>query len=112
MCVFCEQDPKVVGEFFGYPKCCSGWFVNHAKKYGGGDVKHLTQDQLDFWEATEGIGLMPCPKHATELLENKLDYSKFIKNRVCNIEFPKVTDHDIVATAIAEKQFFEWLKNK
>ena len=79
MCIFCEEDPKIIGKFFGYPDCCINWYVNTQKKYGKGNQDHLSNYQEAFLKGTEGIGFLPCPKCAKKIIKRNLSPDKFVK---------------------------------
>jgi hypothetical protein len=103
MCAFCEQDPRVIGEFFGYHKCCIDAFIEHAKKYGGGDTANLTHYQEKFLKMTNGASaFMPCNRHAKKVVRKQLGPKDMVSNRICSAPFPNIDDNSL-------KEFDEWL---
>jgi len=98
MCIFCKDNPKIVGKFFGYPECCINEFIENAKKYGRGDVEHLTVYQLQFRS-----GFMPCSKCAENIIKNDIKPSKFFKDRICAQPYPIGLED-----AKAIKQYKQW----
>lgn len=106
MCALCEQDPFLVGEFFGYHKCCVKSYVDHAKQHGGGDVDNLTKHQQKFLDKNGWIGFMPCPSHAKKLVKRTLKLHNMVSNRVCSAEFP-IPFEDVESY---EPEYLEWVK--
>jgi hypothetical protein len=105
MCAFCEQDPKIIGKFFGYHQCCIDAFIEHAKKHGGGDTDHLTHYQEKFLKETEGsTHFMPCSKHAKQVVKKKIPIHGLVSNRIYSIPFPETGDD-------AVEEFENWLEN-
>jgi hypothetical protein len=105
MCIFCEQDPILIGEFFGYPKCCTNWYKEHGEKYGKGSTDHFSDYQEAFHKATVGLGFVPCPNCAKNIITNNLTPEKFIKNRIATLPFPREDEKTI-------DEFTEWIKLK
>lgn len=96
MCVYCDNEPKVIGEFFGYHECCVNSFVNHAAKFKPGNISNLSKYQKLYYKLTEGqTAFMPCPKHAKQIVKGKIKPSELVSNRICSTPFPITDDNTI-----------------
>lgn len=74
---------KAAGIFFGYPDCCSTWFV----KRNEGEVPFkLTPIQVKI---DTGYGFLPCPECAKKVYKEKSPIEGLIKNRICSTPYPQ-----------------------
>jgi hypothetical protein len=106
MCTFCEQDARVIGEFFGYHQCCIDDYLKGEEEHGRGDLDRLTHFQLKYQRITKGrTSFMPCPTHAKQIVKNKLPLKTLVSNRICSVDFPMNSDD----TDKVLKEFDEWL---
>lgn len=71
---------KLMGRYFGYPECCSDWFLNRVISF-----VPLTEKQE---QVHNGYGFIPCPLCA-EKINNSFPITELIKNRICSTPYPK-----------------------
>lgn len=69
---------EIMGNFFGYPKCCIKFFI---KRFEG--FRELTVKQE---EVHGNRGFIPCQKCAEKITKDTIE--KLIKKRVCSEPFP------------------------
>ena len=79
----------LIGECYGYPKCCTHNFVKTI----------ITKDHgPEVNKKSEGTGFAPCRKCAKK---SKRDIAKMVeRNRICEVPFPygaQISTDDIVA---------------
>lgn len=85
-----ERYLRIAGEFYGYPKCCTDFFIKNWGKGRSG----FTDNQMKV--ASNNLGFIPCQCHAI-LINKGLPISSLLVNRVCNTPFPddgKIEDLD------------------
>jgi len=76
---------RVMGLYFGYPKCCIEWFVDrHEKATSRHDLK-LPESQTGY-----NNGFLPCPECAKKVVPGT--EHELIKNRYCSHLFPEEGD--------------------
>ena len=73
---------KIVGLYFGYPKCCISWFVERMKRIDACENlnKTLAKSQKGFHD-----GFSPCPSCAEKVKPGKEHL--LIENRYCEKSF-------------------------
>ena len=74
-----EEQYIKTGLFYGYPTCCIDDFVKRifAKKQPTGEQER----------AGAYTGFLPCPTHATQVLEKKVALKDLIQFRKCETPF-------------------------
>lgn len=73
---------KMGGVFFGYPNCCSDWFVQRLT----GEVPfELNETQLSV---DDRAGFIPCPSCAQKIKDGETTHKELIQNRICSKPYP------------------------
>lgn len=74
---------RLLGKFFGFPKCCIEEFVIKSKP--------------NFWFLYKrefcGNGFIPCDKCVERIKKDKIKLEDLISNRICTIPYSKTTLH-------------------
>jgi len=66
----------LLGEFYGYPKCCIDSFIDDTKRT-------RTQRYLH-----KGLGFIPCNNCASKIMNGENTIEQLIKNRIFSKAFP------------------------
>lgn len=71
---------RMLGEYFGYPKCCIDYFCNDPCQI------RITTHQ----KAVKSLkyGYVPCDSCAKKVVEGRVEVQDLIQNRICISEFP------------------------
>lgn len=69
---------RMLGEYFGYPKCCIDSFCDESK------------ERTAYQKAVKslGYGFVPCEDCARLVVEGRVEVQDLIQNRICISEFP------------------------
>lgn len=69
---------RMLGEYFGYPKCCIESFCDESK------------ERTAYQKAVANLkyGFVPCDDCARKVVEGRVEVQDLIQNRICNTEFP------------------------
>ncbi len=70
----------LVGDYYGYPRCCSFAFIQGAMT---GREPSRTQ-----WDVSVG-SFIPCPYHALEIANGRIKIEDLLKDRKCHLPFPR-----------------------
>lgn len=69
---------RMLGEYFGYPKCCIESFCDESKE------RTIHQKAV----VSLGYGFVPCDSCAKKAVEGRVEVQDLIQNRICISEFP------------------------
>ena len=74
---------SMIGKFLGYPDCC----IEHFEQNAGAQPE-------ECYQAANGTGFVPCPKHAAQVNSGRKKLDDLIKNRSFSVPFPAEGYHD------------------
>lgn len=85
-----EKYIRTIGEFFGYPECCTSHFIarlDAARKnpFDRSKMKDVHAEHSNL----HGTGFVTCNKHSLEVLEGKIKVEGLIINRKADLPFPQ-----------------------
>jgi len=66
----------LLGEFYGYPKCCIDSFIDDTKRTRTQRYVH------------KGLGFIPCNNCASKIMNGENTIEQLIKNRIFSKAFP------------------------
>ena len=78
-----------LGIYFGYPVCCTKYFVRNILCSGRFASPYEKSPSRTQCLAGKNTGFIPCPYCAWKIVTNRTTLEGLIKNRICEFPFPQ-----------------------
>lgn len=75
---------KELGKYYGYPECCTAWFITRGLRIMNSEGNTPFTSQQDL--VSDGKGFIPCPSCADKITRDNID--SLIKDRICSTPYP------------------------